>query len=243
VDKYADEGVEQIEDIGILRIQHSASSEHRCRLSRSSAEKRNISKPSESWNLKSMKPDEDIGKLIGECEVAKSCDKRLKHQKDQIIVSNEPKFLLDEIRRLIEETRFTVAIAVNAGMTILYWRIGKRINEDVLNGKRADYGDTIVSTLSRQLLAEYGNGFSDKSIRHMMKFAESFSDSQIVSTLSRQLSWSHFKEIIYLKQPLQKDFYAEMCRIERWSVRKLRKEIDSMLYERTALSKKTGESC
>jgi predicted nuclease of restriction endonuclease-like (RecB) superfamily len=75
----------------------------------------------------------------------------------------------------------------------------------------------------------------------MMKFAESFPDIQIVSTLSRQLSWSHFKEIIYLKQDIQKDFYAEMCRIEKWNVRVLRQKIDSMLYERTALSKKPEE--
>ncbi|KPA12281.1 protein containing DUF1016 [Candidatus Magnetomorum sp. HK-1] len=72
----------------------------------------------------------------------------------------------------------------------------------------------------------------------MIRFSEAFTDEQIVSTLSRQLSWSYFKEIVYLKQPLQKEFYAEMCRVERWSVRTLRKKISSMLYERTAISRK-----
>ena len=81
--------------------------------------------------------------------------------------------------------------------------------------------------MSRQLEREYGNGYSIKNIRHMIRFAESFTDELIVSTLSRQLSWSHFKEIIYLKQPLQKEFYAEMCRVERWSVRTLRQKISS----------------
>jgi predicted nuclease of restriction endonuclease-like (RecB) superfamily len=124
---------------------------------------------------------------------------------------------------------------------MLYWRIGYRFNQEILKGKRADYGAEIVSTVSRQLEFDYGNGFSAKNIRHMIRFAEAFPDERIVSTLSRQLSWSHFKEIIYLHQPLQKEFYAEMCRVERWSVRTLRKKIASMLYERTALSKKPEE--
>jgi predicted nuclease of restriction endonuclease-like (RecB) superfamily len=75
----------------------------------------------------------------------------------------------------------------------------------------------------------------------MIRFFGAYGDEAKVSTLSRQLSWSHFKEIIYLKQPLQKEFYAEMCRVERWSVRTLRDKIASMLYERTALSRKPGE--
>ncbi len=137
--------------------------------------------------------------------------------------------LVGYIRKMIEETRAVVAATVNTGLTMLYWRIGSRINEEVLKGERADYGVKIVSTVSRQLELEYGNGFSAKNVQHMMQFAESFPDDQIVSTLSRQLSWSHFKEIIYLKQPLQKEFYAEMCRVERWSVRTLRQKIASML--------------
>lgn len=72
----------------------------------------------------------------------------------------------------------------------------------------------------------------------MIRFAEAFPDEEIVSALSRQLAWSHFKEIVYLKDALQREFYAEMCRIERWSVRALRQKIDGLLYERTALSKK-----
>lgn len=149
--------------------------------------------------------------------------------------------LLGDIRQMIEETRAGVASTVNAGLTMLYWRIGGRINQEMLRGKRADYGAEIISTVSRQLETEYGSGFSAKNLRHMIKLAEAFPDVRIVSTLSRQLSWSHFKEIVYLQQPMQKEFYAEMCRVERWSVRTLRKKIASMLYERTALSKKPAE--
>ena len=149
--------------------------------------------------------------------------------------------LAADVRSMIAQTRDGVALTVNAGMTLLYWRIGKRIQLEVLQNERAEYGKEIVSTLSRQLVEEYGNGFSEKNLRHMMKFVDSFSEAEIVSTLSRQLGWSHFKEIIYLKQPLQREFYAEMCRAERWSVRTLREKIGSMLYERTAISKKPEE--
>lgn len=150
-------------------------------------------------------------------------------------------WLLGDIRQMIEETRAAVAATVNAGLTMLYWRIGDRINQEILKGKRADYGAEIISAVSRRLEAEYGNGFSSKNLRHMIRLAEAFPDERIVSTLSRQLSWSHFKEIIYLRQPLQKEFYAEICRVEGWNVRTLRKKIASMLYERTALSKKPVE--
>jgi predicted nuclease of restriction endonuclease-like (RecB) superfamily len=150
-------------------------------------------------------------------------------------------FLIEDIRTLIEETRSAVAVAVNAGLTVMYWRVGKRIQEDVLKSERASYGDEIVSTLSRQLSADYGRGFSEKSLRHMIRFAEAFPDERIVSALMRQLSWTHFLSIIYLPDPLQRDFYVEMCRIEKWSTRTLQKKIGSMLYERTALSRKPEE--
>src|ERR1700689_2776685 len=92
-----------------------------------------------------------------------------------------------------------------------------------------------AATLSRQLVAEYGRGYSEKNLRRMIQFAEAFPEEEIVATLWRQLSWSHFRELLPLTQPLQREFYAEMCRIEGWSVRTLRGRIDSMLYERTAL--------
>jgi hypothetical protein len=149
--------------------------------------------------------------------------------------------LISDIRSLIETARHNVAVTVNAGLTILYWQIGSRIRQDILKEKRADYGRKIVVTLSRQLTEDYDNNLNEKSLRRMIQFAEIFSDMEIVVTLSRQLSWSHFVAILPLKDGLQRDFYAEMCRIERWSVRTLRKKIDGMLYERTAISKKPEE--
>jgi predicted nuclease of restriction endonuclease-like (RecB) superfamily len=126
-------------------------------------------------------------------------------------------------------------------LTILYWQIGDRIRQDILKEKRADYGRKIVVTLSRQLTEDYGNNFNEKNLRRMIQFTEVFSNMEIVVTLSRQLSWSHFVAILTLKDDLQRDFYAEMCWMDRWSVRTLRKKIDGMLYERTAISKKPEE--
>jgi len=146
--------------------------------------------------------------------------------------------LLADVRRMIEETRSAVAVTVNAGLTILYWRIGERISEEILKGERAGYGQQILATLSQELARDYGDGFSYSALTRMVKFVESFPHSEIVATLSQQLSWSHFKELLPLERPLQREFYAEMCRVERWSVRTLRRKIDSMLYERTAISHK-----
>jgi len=149
--------------------------------------------------------------------------------------------LVGDIRRLIDEAKAGLAATVNAALTLLYWRVGQRISTEVLKGERAEYGEQIVATLAKQLEAEHGRGFSSKNLRHMLRFAEAFPAIEIVSTLSRQLAWSHFLEIIYLKDDLKRDFYAEMCRLERWSVRTLRQRVGSMLFERTALSRKPDE--
>ena len=149
-----------------------------------------------------------------------------------------PKVLLKDLRELIAEARQDVARQVNSALVLLYWRIGQRIRQDILQEKRAEYGEQIVYAVSAQLVKEFGAGFSEKNLRRMVQFAEAFPNEQIVVTLSRQLGWSHFVAIIPLDDDLKRDFYAEMCRIERWSVRTLRQKIGGMLFERTALSKK-----
>lgn len=149
--------------------------------------------------------------------------------------------LLEDIRHMIESTRSTVSTAINAGLTTLYWNIGKRVNDEILKGERAEYGQEIVASLGRELVAEYGNGFSEKNLRRMIQFAEVFPEEKIVAALRRQLTWTHFKILIPIEDPLKRDFYAEMCRVERWSTRTLQERIDSMLYERTAISRKPEE--
>lgn len=145
--------------------------------------------------------------------------------------------LAGEVRKMILQAKDEAARTIDATLVALHWHVGRRIREDVLHGARATYADEIVSTLSRHLEPEFGRGFSEKSLRHMLRFAEAFPDLEIVSTLWRQLSWSHFKTLAYLKEPLKRDFYAEMCRVERWSVRVLAQKIGGMLFERTALAK------
>lgn len=149
--------------------------------------------------------------------------------------------LLADLRSLIESTRQRAAAAVNAEMVLLYWSIGERIKRELIGEGRAAYGEQIVSKLSRQLSAEFGRGFSRRNLFHMVKFAETFPDREIVHALSAQLSWTHFRQIIYLDDPLRRDFYSEMCRIERWSTRTLEEKIKRMLFERTAVAKKPEE--
>ncbi|MDB6071095.1 MAG: hypothetical protein JWL81_2266 [Verrucomicrobiales bacterium] len=146
--------------------------------------------------------------------------------------------LVSDVRVLILAAREDLGRAVNAGLTLLYWEIGSRVRRDVLGEKRAGYGKQIVHTLSGQLEVEFGKGFGEKNLRRMVQFAEAFPDAAIVAALLRQFGWTHFTILIPIADPLKREFYAEMCRMEGWNTRTLRAKIDSMLYERTALSKK-----
>jgi predicted nuclease of restriction endonuclease-like (RecB) superfamily len=149
--------------------------------------------------------------------------------------------LIEELSLLIEESRKQLAIAANAGMTFLYWKIGQRINDEILNNQRADYGKQIVVSVARQLSALYGNSFEEKNLRRMIQFVQIFPNEQIVVSLIRQLSWTHFIALIPIKEPLKRDFYTQMCRVENWNVKTLRSKIDGMLFERTAISRKPDE--
>jgi predicted nuclease of restriction endonuclease-like (RecB) superfamily len=157
------------------------------------------------------------------------------------LVNAGAKKLLTDIREIILTTRTGVARMVDSSLTTLYWHVGWRIRHNILKERRAGYGERIVSALGRQLSAEFGRGFDEKSLRHMLRFAEIFPEEKIVSALRRELTWTHFKRLIYLDDSLKRDFYAEMCRIERWSTRTLEKKIGGMLFERTALSRKPAK--
>lgn len=128
--------------------------------------------------------------------------------------------LLGDLRSLIGTTRGRMAQAINSEPVMLHWHVGERIRRDILGGGRAEYGQRVVSTPAASRTQEYGKNFSAKSLLRMIQFAERFSDAQIVATLSRELGWSHFRELLPLKDDLQRDFYAEMCRVERWSARR-----------------------
>lgn len=151
------------------------------------------------------------------------------------LIKNEG-LLFDDIDCLIQESKKKVATIANSEITILFWNIGSRINQDVLGNERAEYGKQIVATLSRQLVERYGKGYDEKKLRRMMQFAKAFPAFENIVSLSRQLSWSHFVELIPIKDQVAREFYTQMCKYEKWNVRTLRKKINDMLYERTAIS-------
>jgi predicted nuclease of restriction endonuclease-like (RecB) superfamily len=162
-------------------------------------------------------------------------------EKAKALAKGTPAELLTDLRELILATRQSVATKVNAALTMLHWHIGRRIRQDILREERADYGDQIVTSLATQLTQEFGRGFGRRNLFNMIRFAEVFPDPDIVQSLIAQLGWTHFLHIIQFDEPLKRDFYAEMCRLERWSTRTLEKKIAGMLFERTALSKKPAK--
>jgi hypothetical protein len=143
-----------------------------------------------------------------------------------------------DLGSMIDAARQDVARSANSMLTTLFWQVGVRVRTEVLKGKRAAYGAQIVAAQGRQLEAIHGRGFGEKNLRRMEQRAEAFPHSEIVATLRRQLSWSHFKLMIPLREPLKRDFYATMCRAKGWSTRTLAQKIDGMLYELIAPSKK-----
>lgn len=160
---------------------------------------------------------------------------------EQMMHSSENKIISD-IRNLIEQSRHQVAAAVNAGMTLMYWHIGERINREILGGERAAYGKQIVATVSQQLTEEYGGSqFSVKNLNRMRLFAERFPDLSIWTPLVSKLSWSHFLQVISIEEDVKRQFYLTMAADQRWSKRTLKAKIDGMLYERTAIAKQPDE--
>jgi predicted nuclease of restriction endonuclease-like (RecB) superfamily len=152
-------------------------------------------------------------------------------------LSGEKQFF-EDVKQLIQSAKQRTASAVNAELTLLYWRIGRRISKEILKGERAEYGKQIVSNLAKQLTASFGKGWSQKQLLHCLRFADVFPEEQIVYALRRQLSWTHIRQILYIDNALKRDFYIHMTVQERWSTRTLAERIDSQLFERTAISKK-----
>ena len=156
--------------------------------------------------------------------------------------TNDTPQLLNSIIGLIDTTRQNVARTVNQELTLLYWNIGKNINDDVLKNDRADYGKKLILGLSQELSKRYGTGFNKRNLHSFIKLNTVFQDIKIVHTLCAQLSWSHIRTLIYIENQIKREFYLQMCKHERWSVRTLQERIDGMLFERTAISKRPEET-
>lgn len=150
--------------------------------------------------------------------------------------------LFKSISNLIEESRSRTALEINSEITLLYWNIGKYIREDILKNNRADYGQRIVESLSERLTNQYGRGWSKRHLHNCLRFTEAFPHEQIVHALRTQLSWTHIRSLIPIEDELKRNFYIELSKIEKWSTRQLDERIQSMLYERTAISKRSDKT-
>ena len=154
-----------------------------------------------------------------------------------LIENKKYKQLVGDIVQLIQQGQRHVATEVNSTVVLLYWTLGKRINDEILSDERAEYGDQVIDHVSTQLSLQFGKGYSRSALFRMVRFSKFYPNSQIVATLSRQLYWSHVVLLCQIDEELKRDFYLQMACIEHWSVRTLREKMGSMLFERTAISK------
>ncbi len=156
-------------------------------------------------------------------------------------IENHIPQLYSDVCQIIDGTRSRLATTVNSEVCLLHWHIGKRIKEDVLYNKRAEYGKEIVKNLASKLADRYGKGWSDRKLLHCIRAAYTFTEDEIVYAVRTQLTWTHLRSLMFIEDDLKRMFYLEMTRIEHWDTRTLDQKIDSMLYERTALSRKPNE--
>ena len=144
--------------------------------------------------------------------------------------------LLQDLKTLIERGRGQAVAAVNSAITVTYWHVGKRINEEILHGERAEYGKQVIPSLAQELVQQYGRSFEARNLRRMMQFAEVFPDFEIVSPLVSQLSWTHFTILMTLRTHEARLFYAHQAIDGKWSKRELQRQIERKAFERSAIA-------
>ena len=144
--------------------------------------------------------------------------------------------LFDHVAEIIETRKHRAGSFANREVTLMYWEIGRYINSVLLGGERAGYGKQIVSRLATQLIERYGKGFEYTKLTRMVKFAELFPDIEILATLSQELSWSHFVEILPLESEEARRYYANDAAAKRLGIRELRRQISRKAYERREIA-------
>lgn len=144
--------------------------------------------------------------------------------------------LFQDLSEIIEEGKKTVVSHINQTLTLVYWQVGQRINQEILGYERAEYGKQVVVEISKTLERKYGRSFSVRNVRRMIQFSEVFPDMEIVSPLATQLSWSHFVELLPINNANARLFYAQKSAEEKWSKRLLRKQIERKVYERKEIA-------
>lgn len=145
--------------------------------------------------------------------------------------------LLEELILLINENKNKLARQVNSTVVLTYWHVGHRINEHILNHKRAEYAKEIVATVATQLVERFGRSFAERNLRRMIQFSELFPELEIVSPLATQLSWSHFIEVLKIKKAEARRYYLEQAAEGLWSKRELRRQIERKAFERSEIAK------
>lgn len=146
--------------------------------------------------------------------------------------------ITDGVGSIIEQSKRTIAVYLNSEVSMTYWKIGKYIAGELDAIGEDKYGAKIVSTVSRLLTERFGTGYQRANIFRMLRVAREFPDEEIVSTLSRQLTWSHFVELSVISDPTKRLFYQQMSILYHWSVRQLRDQEDKMVYERSLIAAK-----
>ncbi|MDR2855122.1 MAG: PDDEXK nuclease domain-containing protein [Methanomicrobiales archaeon] len=140
--------------------------------------------------------------------------------------------LFAHVAEIIESRKHRAGAYANREITLMYWEIGKYISSALIDGERAEYGKQVLATLSQQLVQKYGKSFEYTKITRMIKFAKLFPDIDFLATLSQELSWSHFIEILPLKSEEARKYYANDAASRRLGVRELRNQISRKAYER-----------
>jgi hypothetical protein len=156
--------------------------------------------------------------------------------KSQVVLASELDSLHAELRALIASSRQRLAVTVNAELSQLYWSVGRRLSVEVLAGARAQYGVQLMKRLGERLEQEFGRGFEVQNLRRMVQFAQAFSSAEIVASLMRQLSWTHFLLLIPMKSEAARMYYAQQSAADYWSVRELRRQIERKAYERNLIA-------
>ena len=158
----------------------------------------------------------------------------MRSKKNELVENDvEANELFSSIKELVINSRNKVYRTVNQEMLNLHWNIGKMISTIQGGSKRAAYGEQILASVSKSLTEEFGKGFSVQNLRKMRQFYNLF---KIRSSVMSELSWTHYLQIIKIDNELKRNFYIQECINSNWSVRELERQIDSLLYERLALS-------
>ena len=142
--------------------------------------------------------------------------------------------MINKIEKLLQEARTHVAVEVNNTLLRTYMEIGKLLVEDInLHENEENYQNKTISMLSKELTRKFGKGFSRANIWNMITFYKEYGS---VQTVSERLSWSHYCELLSISDKAKRHFYEIECANSRWSVRELRRQIASSLFERLLLS-------